>query len=56
MLVKKITALDAIFVKMVKDGEASKNAPYLRRAKGYRNIMLASGCRRIIKYLSLIHI
>jgi len=37
MLVKKITALDAIFVN-------------LRRAKGYRNIMLASGCRRIIKY------
>ena len=35
---------------MVKDGEASKNTPYLRRAKGYRNIMLPSGCRRIIKY------
>jgi len=47
MLVKKITALDAIFVKVVRDGEASKNTPYLRRAKGYRNIMLSSGSKRV---------
>ena len=47
MLVKKITALDAIFVKVVKDGTPGENSPYLRRAKGYRNIMLPSGCRRV---------
>jgi len=45
MLVKKVTASDAYFVKVVKDGTPERNTPYLRLAKGYRNIMLPSGSR-----------
>jgi len=47
MLVKKITALDAYFVKIMRDGTPSRNTPYLRLAKGYRNIMLPSGSRMV---------
>ena len=32
---------------MVRDGTPGESSPYRRRAKGYRNIMLPSGCRRV---------
>ncbi|MEM0488988.1 MAG: hypothetical protein QW707_07315 [Candidatus Bathyarchaeia archaeon] len=47
MLVRKITTLDAYFVKVMKDGTPERNTPYLRLAKGYRNIMLPSGQRMV---------
>ena len=47
MLVKKLTNLDAIFIKIIPDGSVKKQGLYRRLAKGYRNIMLPSGCKRV---------
>ena len=47
MLVKKITALDAMFIKVMRDGSVKKDGIYRRLAKGYRNIMLPSGSRMV---------
>lgn len=47
MLVRKLTALDAIFVKVMRDGTPGENSPFRRLAKGYRNIMLPSGQRMV---------
>ena len=46
MLVKKITNMDAIFIKVMPDSSVRKGA-YWRLAKGYRNIMLPSGSKRV---------
>ena len=47
MLVRKLLTLDTFYVKVVRDGSLDKNGAYLRRAKGYKNIMLPSGQRRV---------
>jgi len=47
MLVRKITSMDAVFVKVVRDGSVEKDGLYRRLAKGYRNIMLPSGKRLV---------
>jgi len=47
MLVRKITMMDAYFVKVMKNGTPDRDTPYRRMAKGYRNIMLPSGSRMV---------
>jgi hypothetical protein len=46
MVVKKLTTLDAYFVKVMR-AKAPNDGAYARLAKGYKNIMMPSGMRRI---------
>lgn len=48
MLVKKLTTLDAYYVKVVKDVSDTQHGQDWRVAKGYKNILLPTG-RKIVK-------
>ena len=47
MLVRKITQLDSYYIKITKHYADNEYGQYKREAKGYKNVMLPSGARRV---------